>query len=85
MSMPWYDGVVFSSPFLTPNHKYPFSIKNLLQKIRSSTDHLHKKLFIVLDGVNPSPDQQINKKKAREIIELVDKVIIANYDCPRSN
>jgi hypothetical protein len=28
---------------------------------------------------------KINKKKAREIIELVDKVIVSNYDYPKGN
>lgn len=35
---PNYDGVVFNSPFMTPNHKYPFSMKNILKKIREATD-----------------------------------------------
>lgn len=39
--------------------------------------------MISLDGVDPKPDQKINKKKAREIINLADKVVVSNYDCPR--
>jgi len=38
-----------------------------------------------MEGVNPKPDQKINKKKARELIDLVDKVVVSNYDCPRGN
>lgn len=41
--------------------------------------------MIGLDGVDPKPDQKINKKKARDLMALVDKVVIANYDCPRGN
>ena len=41
--------------------------------------------MIGLDGVDPKPDQKINKKKARQLINIVDKVVIANYDCPRGN
>ena len=41
--------------------------------------------MISMDGFDPKPDQKINKKKARELIDLVDKVVIANYDCPRGN
>lgn len=38
-----------------------------------------------MDGYDPKPDQLINKKKARELIDIVDKVVVANYDCPRGN
>jgi hypothetical protein len=41
--------------------------------------------MVGMEGVDPKPDQLINKKKAREIINLVDKVVITNYDCPRGN
>ena len=82
---PLYDGVFFSSPFITPNHQYPFSMKNFLKSVRAIADNHSKKLLIGMDGVDPKPDQKINKKKARELIHLADKVIIANYDCPRGN
>jgi hypothetical protein len=35
--------------------------------------------------VDPKPDQKINKKKARELIDLVDKVIVSNFDYPKGN
>ncbi len=38
-----------------------------------------------MDGYDPKPDQVINKKKARELIDIADKVVVANYDCPRGN
>ena len=38
-----------------------------------------------MDGVDPKPDQKINKKKARELINIADKVVVSNYDCPRGN
>jgi spore germination protein YaaH len=82
---PLYHGVFFASPFITPNHQYPFSMKNFLKSVREIADRHGKKLMIGLEGVDPKPDQKINKKKARELIDLVDKVVIANYDCPRGN
>jgi hypothetical protein len=39
----------------------------------------------VLEGVDDKPDSKINKKKARELIDLVDKVIVTNYDYPKGN
>jgi len=60
-------------------------MKNFLKSVRAIADKHGKKLLIGMDGVDPKPDNKINKKKAREIINLVDKVVIANYDCPRGN
>jgi hypothetical protein len=82
---PHYQGILFSSPFVTPNHKYPFSMKNFLKDIRAIADKHGKMLIIGMDGVDPKPDQKINKKKARELIDIADKVVVANYDCPRGN
>ena len=82
---PHYQGLYFSSPFVTPNHQYPFSMKNFLKSIREIADKHGKKLMISMEGYDPKPDQKINKKKARELIDLVDKLIVANYDCPRGN
>lgn len=62
---PHFQGILFSSPFVTPNHKYPFSMKNFLKDIRAIADKHGKKLIIGMDGVDPKPDQKINKKKAR--------------------
>jgi len=77
--------MLFSSPFITPNHQYPFSMKNFLKSIRDIADQHGKQLLITMDGVDPKPDQLINKKKARELIALADKVVVSNYDCPRGN
>jgi hypothetical protein len=33
-SNPYYDGILFASPFITPNHKYPFSMSSMLKEIR---------------------------------------------------
>ena len=82
---PYYSGIFFQSPFITPNHQYPFSMKNFLKSVRVIADKYGKKLMIGLDGVDPKPYQKINKKKARELMNIVDKVVIANYDCPRGN
>ena len=38
LSNPLYDGVTFMTPFMTPNHKYPFSMKNIMKKIRAVAD-----------------------------------------------
>ena len=38
LSNPLYDGVFFSTPYMTPNHKYPFSMKNILKQIRDIAD-----------------------------------------------
>eukprot|EP00919_Chromeraceae_sp_WS-2016_P064122 GHVR01151714.1.p1 GENE.GHVR01151714.1~~GHVR01151714.1.p1 ORF type:complete len:149 (+),score=0.29 GHVR01151714.1:344-790(+) len=80
-----YDGVIFSSPFITPNHKYPFSMKNILKDIRQIVKDNGKMLMITMDGVDNKPDQKINKKKARDIIDLVDRLIVTNYDYPKGN
>lgn len=60
-------------------------MKNFLKSIREIADKYGKKLMISMEGYDPKPDQKINKKKARELIDLVDKLIVANYDCPRGN
>ena len=53
------------TPFMTPNHKYPFSMKSILKQIREAADERGKKIFIGLEGVDNKPDRKINKKKAR--------------------
>lgn len=60
-----YDGIFFATPFMTPNHKYPFSMKNILKQIRDIADELGKLIFIGMEGVDDKPDRKINKKKAR--------------------
>jgi len=30
----YYSGILFSSPFVTPNHQYPFSMKTFLKSVR---------------------------------------------------
>lgn len=60
-------------------------MKSFLKDVRVIADKYNKSLMVGMDGVDPKPDQKINKKKARDIINLVDKVVIANYDCPRGN
>ncbi len=62
---PHYHGLFFSSPFVTPNHQYPFSMKNFLKSVREIANKYGKKLMISMDGFDPKPDQKINKKKAR--------------------
>ena len=62
---PHYQGVFFSSPFITPNHQNPFSMKNFLKSVRAIADKHGKKLLIGMDGVDTKPDNKINKKKAR--------------------
>ncbi len=64
-SNPLYDGVFFASPFITPNHQYPFSMKNFLKSIKEIANRHNKTLMISMEGVDPKPDQKINKKKAR--------------------
>lgn len=44
-----------------------------------------KKLFITLEGVDDKVDRAINKKKARELMDLADKVLISNYDYPKGS
>ena len=61
---PHFQGIFFSSPFITPNHQYPFSMKNFLKSLREIADKHGKLLIIGMDGVDPKPDQKINKKKA---------------------
>lgn len=86
ISNPLYDGIVFSSAFITPNHKYPFSMTNMLKDIKKILKgEFNKLLMVTMEGVDEKVDMKINKKKAREIIELVDKVIVSNYDYPKGN
>ena len=42
-------------------------------------------IIIGLEGVDNKPDRKISKKKARELIDLADKVVVTNYDYPRGN
>lgn len=47
---------------------------------------LHKKLlFIVFEGVDDKVDRVINKKKARELMDMADRVLISNYDYPMAS
>ena len=82
---PHYQGIFFASPFITPNHQYPFSMKNFVKNMREIADKYGKLVILGFDGVDPKPDQKINKKKARELIDLADKIVVTNYDCPRGN
>ena len=34
ISNPYYDGILFASPFVTPNHKYPFSMAGMMKDMR---------------------------------------------------
>jgi len=40
-------------------------MKNFLKSVRAIADKHGKKLLIGMDGVDPKPDNKINKKKAR--------------------
>ena len=53
------------TPFMTPNHKYPFSMKNILKKIRAIADEKNKLILIGMEGVDNKPDRKVSKKKAR--------------------
>ena len=65
-SNPYYDGILFASPFVTPNHKYPFSISGMLKDMRKIIKgEFNKLLMVSLEGVDEKPDMKINKKKAR--------------------
>lgn len=46
-SNPYYDGVLFASPFITPNHKYPFSMSSMLKEIKKIIKGEFNKLLIV--------------------------------------
>lgn len=46
-SNPYYDGILFSSPFITPNHKYPFSMSSMLKEIRKIVKGEFNKLLMV--------------------------------------
>lgn len=66
LSNPYYDGVIFVSPFITPSHKYPFSMSNMIKDIRKVVKgEFNKLLMISMEGVDDKPDMKINKKKAR--------------------
>lgn len=70
---------------MTPNHKFPFSMKNILKKIREIANEHGKLLFIGMDGYDEKPDRKVNKKKAKELIDLADRLIVSNYDYPKGN
>jgi hypothetical protein len=40
-------------------------MKNFIKSVREVANKHNKTLMIILEGVNPKPDQKINKKKAR--------------------
>lgn len=46
-SNPYYDGVLFSSDFLTPNHKYPFSMGSIVKEIKKIVKGEYNKLLII--------------------------------------
>ncbi len=86
ISNPYYDGILFASPFVTPNHKYPFSMAGMMKDMRRIIkNEFNKSLMVSMEGVDEKPDMKINKKKAREIIDQADKIIVTNYDYPKGN
>jgi hypothetical protein len=38
-----------------------------------------------MEGYDEKPDRKVNKKKAKELIDLADKLIVSNYDYPKGN
>jgi hypothetical protein len=47
MQNEYYDGLYFASPFVTPNHKYPFSMKNMLKSMKDVVKGKYNKLLMV--------------------------------------
>jgi hypothetical protein len=43
---PLFDGIVLASTFVTPNHKFPWSMKDIMKNIREVD--LHKKLLFIV-------------------------------------
>lgn len=39
----------------------------------------------MFEGVDDKVDRVINKKKARELMEMADKILISNYDYPKAS
>ena len=62
---PLYDGILLCSTFLTPNTKFPWSMKEIVKGIRGQVDAHKKLLFLSFEGVDDKPDRIINKKRAR--------------------
>lgn len=46
-SNPYYDGIFFASDFLTPNHKYPFSMGTILKEMKKIIKGEFNKLLII--------------------------------------
>ncbi len=82
-SNPYFDGIVFSSTFITPNNKFPWSMKDIVKMIREEADLHNKTLFLTFEGVDNKVERVINKKRTRELFDLADKVIVNNYDYPK--
>jgi hypothetical protein len=81
-----YDGLALDSAFLTPNvnHKLPFSIKNIVGAFRKLTAARGKLLFIGLEGTDDPGERMVNKKVARTLAKMVDRVLLNCYEYPKS-
>jgi hypothetical protein len=60
-------------------------MKEIVKQIREEVDVHGKKLFITLEGVDDKAERAINKKKARELMDMADKVLVTNYDYPKGS
>ena len=60
---PNYDGVTFMTPFMTPNHKYPFSMKNIMKKSSFLQHEPAERLQITQLGSKPYPVKNWLKKE----------------------
>lgn len=60
-------------------------MKEITKNIREVIDAYQKLLFISFEGVDDKPDRLINKKKARELMNFADKIIIHNFDYPKGS
>ena len=85
LSNPLFDGILLASTFVTPNTKFPWSMKEIVRSIRQVVDIHEKMLFLSFEGVDNKPDRIINKKKARELMDMADKILIHNFDYPKGN
>lgn len=60
-------------------------MKEIVKAIRGEVDAHKKLLFLTFEGVDDKPDRIINKKKARELMNFADKVVVHNFDYPKGS
>jgi hypothetical protein len=83
-SLRWYP---LASTFVTPNSKFPWSMKDIIKAIKghAALPKIYLIYFLLAWKELIIKPRIINKKKACEIIDLTDKLLIVNCDYPKGS